>query len=211
TLRILAGADGTDITDRQRGGRLGARLGLRDDTIPASLGELDSLAADLTTRANALTTAATDLQGNAGTALFVPDPPAASGAAGSIAVNAALLSDPTLLAVSTSGAPGEGSAAAALAALPDQASVALGGKSAAAFLADGLARIGNSVARADVDQGVAQGVVDGLTGRRDAVSGVSLDEEGLEVMRNQKAFEAAARFMQVMDSVTSTAVAMFKS
>ena len=76
TLRILSGADGQDVTDRLRAGRLGGQLQVRDDEIVDRMADLDSFAADFATRANALTASAFDLQGAAGGALFVPDPPA---------------------------------------------------------------------------------------------------------------------------------------
>jgi flagellar hook-associated protein 1 FlgK len=205
-LLRLSGADGTDITDRLRGGKLGALLELRDDRLPARLGELDELAADLIERANALTTAASDLDGDPGQALFVPDPPPATGAARTIAVSAALLADPRLLAISADGAPGDGSVAIEISALATSGSARLGGRAPSAFLSEMLASIGGDVVQADVTSGVARGLVDSLLARREAVSGVSLDEEAVDLMRYQRAFEAAARFMQVLNEVSEIAV-----
>jgi flagellar hook-associated protein 1 FlgK len=167
---------------------------------------LDGLAADMTTRVNALTTAARDLNGNAGGPLFVPDPPGATGAAAAIAVNPELLRDPSRLAVSASGAAGDGSAAAAIAKLRDQTSAALGGKSPADFLADSLTRLGDDIVQTDVSLSVSKSLVDGLAQQRDSVSGVSLDEEAIQLMQYQRSFEAATKFIQVLDSVTQTAV-----
>jgi flagellar hook-associated protein 1 FlgK len=39
---------------------------------------------------------------------------------------------------------------------------------------------------------------------RDQVSGVSLDEEALHLMKFQRAYEANARFFQVIDSALTT-------
>ena len=206
TLRVLAGADGSDITDRMRGGRLGAHLKLRDEAITTQLSNLDALASDLTTRANALTASARDLNGNPGGPLFVPNPPGATGAAASIDVASALVQDPSKLAISLTGAAGDGSVASSIAGLKDTASSALGGKSPAAFLADGLAALGGQVAEADVANGVSKDMVNGLQARRDSVSGVSMDEEAVALIQNQKAFEAAARFLTVLQSITDTAI-----
>jgi flagellar hook-associated protein 1 FlgK len=41
-----------------------------------------------------------------------------------------------------------------------------------------------------------------LQNQRDAASGVSLDEEAINLMRYQKAFEASARFISVIDSLS---------
>jgi flagellar hook-associated protein 1 len=205
-LVVRSGGDGSDVTARLRGGRLGALLSLRDDSIPESEAMLNDLATDLTQRANALMATGRDLNGNPGIPLFVPDPPSASGAAGAIAVNPSLSGNPALLAVSATGAAGDGSIATSLAALRDQASATLGGKSPVAFLADALSRIGDDISQTDVSNGVSQSLVDGLTERRDSVSGVSLDEEAVNLITNQRAFEAATKFISIIDSITETAI-----
>jgi len=206
TLRILSGADGRDITDRLREGRLGGVLYLRDETIAGRLADLDLLATDLIGRANALTTGAFDLQGNAGGALFQPDPPAGPGVARNIAVDTALQQDPTLLAVSTSGAPGDGDVALQLAGLSDAPAAGLGGRSAAGFVGDLLSGLGDEIARTDVGEGVARSLVDNLSAQIDSVSGVSLDEEAVSLIEYQRSYEAAARFIQVLNSFTEIAV-----
>jgi flagellar hook-associated protein 1 FlgK len=53
-------------------------------------------------------------------------------------------------------------------------------------------------------------VVNGLLTQRDSVSGVSLDEEALELIKNQRSFEAAAHFLSVLDEITATAVNLFQ-
>lgn len=206
TLRILSGADRSDVTDRLRQGQIGARLYLRDDAITDAMNGLDQLAAELIVQANTLTTGAFDLQGNAGGPLFEPDPPTNPGSAGTIAVSAALLQDPALLAVSSTGAPGEGDVAALLAGLPEQSSAALNGRSPAAFFAEMLQTLGEDVVQTDVAESVSRSLVDNLTAQRDAVSGVSLDEEAVALMQYQRTYEATARFIQVLNSVTEVAV-----
>ena len=41
-----------------------------------------------------------------------------------------------------------------------------------------------------------------LQNQRDSFSGVSLDEEAINLMQYQKAYEATARYIAVMDAVT---------
>ena len=93
-----------------------------------------------------------------------------------------------------------------LAGLPDETSAALADRSATVFFADMLGTLGNDIVRADVSHDVATSLVESLRIQRDAVSGVSLDEEAVELIRNQRAFEAAARFVQVLNEVTEVAV-----
>jgi flagellar hook-associated protein 1 FlgK len=47
-----------------------------------------------------------------------------------------------------------------------------------------------------------------LQNQRDAASGVSLDEEAANLIRFQKAFEASARFIQVVNEMTDALVKM---
>jgi flagellar hook-associated protein 1 FlgK len=44
--------------------------------------------------------------------------------------------------------------------------------------------------------------------RRDAVSGVNLDEEALQLIKYQNAYAAAARFINVVNEVTEIAVTL---
>jgi flagellar hook-associated protein 1 FlgK len=191
-----------------RGGELGALLGIRDDQLVARMDDLDLLAGDLISRVNGLTTGATDLDGNAGGALFEPDPPPGSGAAGTIRVSAALLNDPRLLAISGTGAPGDGSIALQISELRESESAALGDRSPATFMADMLSGLGNQIVQTDVATTVAESLVENFSSRRDAISGVSLDEEAVELIRYQRAYEAAARFMQVLNEVTEVTLSI---
>jgi flagellar hook-associated protein 1 FlgK len=205
---IQISAGGVDLTGRLRQGELGALLGLRDDDLTARMADFDALAADLITRTNALTAGATDLYGNAGGPLFEPDPAPGSGAASSIRVASNVLSDPRLLAISASGAPGDGSIALQISELRETASAALGNKSPASFMADILTGVGSRIVQSDVAASVAEELVENLHARRDSISGVSLDEEAVELMRHQRAYEAAARFMQVLNEVTEITISV---
>jgi len=206
TTRIISGADGRDITDRTREGKLGALLYVRDETLAQELAGLDTFAGELIGRANSLTSGAFDLAGLAGGPLFQPDPPVGPGVAGSIAVDAALAQDPARLALSSTGAPGESDVAGLLAAIPTESLSGLGNLSPQQFLSDLQSVLGDEIVRVDVDEGVSRALVESLTAQRDAVSRVSLDEEAVALIENQRAYEAAARFIQVLNSVTEVAV-----
>jgi flagellar hook-associated protein 1 FlgK len=47
-----------------------------------------------------------------------------------------------------------------------------------------------------------------LSVQRDAASGVSLDEEAINLLQYQKAYEAAARFLKVADEMTQTILSL---
>src|SRR5207249_6318131 len=143
---VRAGAT-VDVTDRIRGGTLGGQLRLRDDLGAAYQSDLDRLASDLITRVNALHSAGVDGHGGAAGNLFTPTAPGASAAA-TIAVSAAILADPRLIAAGTTAASGDGSNALAIAGLEQQGSAALGGATSAGFLASLQTRLGNDSATA---------------------------------------------------------------
>ena len=53
---------------------------------------------------------------------------------------------------------------------------------------------------------VSAALVENFQARRESVSGVSLDEEALELMRFQRSYEAAVRFMNVLNELTEVAL-----
>jgi len=206
TTRILSGADGRDVTDRLREGRLGAVLHIRDDTIAQKLDDLNTLAVEIVSDVNAKTAAGFDLNGAPGSRLFQPIPPIGPHVAARIGIDPTVAQDPALLAISSTGAPGEGDIALQIAATPTDSLAGLGSLSPQEFLAQMQSRLGDEIVQTDVDEGVSRSLVEILVAQRDAVSAVSLDEEAVALIENQRAYEAAARFIQVLNSITEVAV-----
>ena len=54
-----------------------------------------------------------------------------------------------------------------------------------------------AIDRVDIQLGVTAGVAN----LRDSISGVSLDEEGVNIIRAQQAYEASARFISAVSDV----------
>jgi flagellar hook-associated protein 1 FlgK len=108
--------------------------------------------------------------------------------------------------VSNDGTPGDGSVALELSKLQQVASAQLGGATPSQYLSSLVSMLGSGVARADVDSAVSATMADGLRAQREAVGGVSLDEEAVELLRHQRAFEAAAQFIRVINEITEIAV-----
>jgi flagellar hook-associated protein 1 FlgK len=118
-------------------------------------------------------------------------------------VNPALLSDPCRLAASQTGAVGDGAVAAAIARLTDTPLASLGGQTVSAFYRN---LVGDLAARTNGTQNALTAFSETrrfLQDRRDAVSGVSIDEEMVDLMRFQQAYIAAARVLQVVDNLVS--------
>jgi flagellar hook-associated protein FlgK len=120
---------------------------------------------------------------------------------GSLAVRSDLLQDPRRLAISVTGMPGDALNFAAIAGLRDLRSNALNGRTFVEELADLTAESGLSVVDAENQMTQLQAFSDRLTADRDAVSGVDINEEMLQMMQTQRAYQAAARYLSTTDQM----------
>ncbi len=66
---------------------------------------------------------------------------------------------------------------------------------------ESVTHVGNAKARANLDASVADSNFVTIQGRRDEVSGVSLDEEFTNLIRFQKAYQASARMISIADKL----------
>jgi flagellar hook-associated protein 1 FlgK len=173
------------------GGRLGATADLLDVTLPAYAAGLSAVVTTLADEVNALHSTGYDVTGTTGRAFFSYT---TGDAARSLSV---AVGSPDELAAS--GLPGgvvDGSRADALAESGDAE--------------DGYTRLvtdfGVQVAtsqRLSTTQGLLTTQVDSA---RQQLSGVNLDEEMVTMLSAQRAYEAAARVMSVVDSVLDTLI-----
>jgi len=201
-LRIVS--QGSDITASITGGRIGGVLAARDQAAPAALADLDDLAAALRNALNAQHRAGFDLTGTAGGDLFVPFVPSGGSNARAAASFAVVLTDPAELAASSDGAPGNNDNLRALAALRDQALVS--GQTPLDFYAGLVFRVGNDVMNASSELEAEELILRQLANQRSAISGVSLDEEAVNLLRYQRAFEAAARVVTAVNELSEVAI-----
>jgi flagellar hook-associated protein 1 FlgK len=198
---ILAGPDAVDVTSSIAGGSLGGMLQARDQTLPGFANSLDSLAYAIGTQVNTENAAGLDGNGNPGGPLFTLTGIVA-GAAGAIAL---ATNDPASVAAA---APGEGatgnSNAIALAGLAGGAIVS--GQTPSSFYASFLAQIGTAVSSATADNAVQQAALTQLTSQRDAISGVSLDQEAANLTQYQRSYEAAAKVFSIVNQLLADAL-----
>lgn len=179
-------------------GRIGGLLDARDRVLGGTEARIDQLAYDLVSSVNTAHAAGQGLDGNSGRNLFV-QPTEIAGAARSMAVEAAVLSDERALATGASGAgPGDNTTARALAALRDARS-ANGGRTFTDESIDTLSSLGGELARVDSQLEGAQAHSDFLSNLRDARTGVSIEEEMSRLAEMQHAHTAAARFITAVD------------
>jgi flagellar hook-associated protein 1 FlgK len=197
---------GFDITSEVTSGTLGGLLYVRDSAVPSYLAALDRLAAQTATSVNALHTSGFDLNGAAGGAFFSYSTPplGTSGAAKAIQVDPAIVNDNSLIAAAGVALPGDNTIASQIAALRTTR-VLDGG---ASTLSDGwgnlVYEVGNDSQSAATARDTQTTITREIDALRDQVSGVSLDEEALNLMKFQRAYEANAKYFSAIDSMLDT-------
>jgi flagellar hook-associated protein 1 FlgK len=199
-------SEGVDVTPEFTGGQVGGLLQVRDTLVPKYQGQLDQFAYDLATTVNAVHVTGFGSGGGTNQNFFAP-PAGVAGAASSIAVDAAVAADSSLVAASSSGTAGDNGTAAALAALRN-ASPGPSGSSPADAWAQLVYRVGADSADATNSKTTRQQIVNQLGALRDAVSGVSSDEEAANLMKFQRAYEANARYFVTISQTLDALMAM---
>lgn len=116
-----------------------------------------------------------------------------------IGINEMLLENPARLAAATDRTSGDGTNAARLAALGNEPVAAIGNQSLVEFynLIVNNVAIKGAAAKADVEAHDA--VTTALSTQRESLSGVSLDEETIMLLKLERSFQGAARFTSVVD------------
>ncbi len=116
-----------------------------------------------------------------------------------ITVDAALLDDPSLLATSKDFTSGGNDSALAIVELENRAIDAFGGRSLREKWQSEVntLAVATGAARTRYESSVL--VRESLQAQNQAVSGVSIDEEAIDLMTLQRQFQAAARFITVID------------
>jgi flagellar hook-associated protein 1 FlgK len=194
-----------DITSEVTGGTIGGLLYVRDGAIPGYLASLDTLAAQTATSVNGLHTAGFDLTGAAGGSFFsyTAPPAGVSGAAGALRVDPAIVADNNRIAAAGTALPGDNATARALAALRSQRVL-----NGTATLHDGwgdiVYQVGSDVQTAKNARDTHETITREIDALRDQVSGVSLDEEALNLLKFQSAYEANAKFFTTINSLLDT-------
>ncbi len=196
-------SQGNDITSQITSGQLGGTIQARDQEIPGTQNQLNTLAASLANAVNGVQVAGFDLNGNAGTDLF--NPPAVSGAGAAASLSVAI-TNPSLIAASSDGTPGSNGNAEAMYALNSQPVV--DGQSPTDYYSGVVFDIGNDVSNATAEQSASSLVLQQLTDQRAAVSGVSLDEEAANMVQYQDAYSASAQVITTINDMMYAVIQM---
>lgn len=123
-----------------------------------------------------------------------------------IAVNQTLIDRPTLLAAAKNGNPGDNQTAMAIAALESTKLSSLNGTSLKDTYQAMINGVASSAAAAKTNAEATSTVQQTLDSQRQALSGVSMDEEAINMMKQQRAFQAASRVIAAVDEMLKTII-----
>ena len=201
-------AQGADITSSIDGGQLQGLINARDNSIPSAQSSLDNLAAGLISAVNQQQKDGYDLSGSPGADFFTPFTSTTGGGdAGAAATMTVALTNPDQIAASSDGTEGDNGNATSMANLQNASIVS--GQTAGDYYSNLIDEVGNDVSNATSEQEAVGLVLQQLTNQQSSISGVSLDEEAANLVLYQRAYEAAARVISVVDELTSTTINMF--
>lgn len=199
---VMENSTNISVNDVMMSGQIKGYLSVRDTDIGSRLSELDTFAHDLVTAANAIHRGNFNLNGVDNVDLFTPIGTVA-GAAFAIEVNEDLVGDPDLLAASSTatGIPGDGIGAQAMADL-ESATVAAGNTQTLSASVNRLfTNLGYSVREALESQDRQGQRFEQLQLLRESTSGVSIEEEMVQLSRYQRSFQAASKIIQTVDEM----------
>ncbi|MCD6225326.1 MAG: flagellar hook-associated protein FlgK [Deltaproteobacteria bacterium] len=195
----------TDITGNISGGKLKGWIETRDVAVPDYLARMDSLAASIMTEVNTLHQAGYDLNDDSGGIFF-------SGASAlDMSVDSALLADTDLIAAARFSGyltdpshPGDNRNALAIAELQNSILTDIDSSTFDDYYNSIVSDVGSSVKNAGMNYNHQASVTDQLANYRETVSGVSLDEEMVNLVKFQHAYDAAAKLISTVDELLAT-------
>jgi flagellar hook-associated protein 1 FlgK len=203
------GGAATNVTSFVTQGSLGGLREVRDTDIVQVQTNLDQFAFDLATAVNGVHSAGFGLDGVTGRPLFTTSATAV-GAARALTVNAAVAGQPDRLAAATlaSDLPGGNGTARLLANLASRPLGAAGVPPTERYGALS-GDVGTRMAVAESDLQLREDTVLQAANLHESSSGVSLDEEMINLSKFQRAFEASTRVLRVADELLDNLIKSF--
>lgn len=188
-------------------GELGGLLTQYNVTIPGYAASLDELGQSIMDSVNAVHSAGyglkarpTDPSAPTGTLFF------SSYGNGVLQVNAALEDDPSLIAASATGASGDNAQANRIASIFDAPTMQGGVVSHNQFYAAFAGKIGTDASDAAREETSQNLILTQIESQRSSFSGVSLDEEMTNMIKYQRAYDASAKLITVIDDMMNTII-----
>jgi flagellar hook-associated protein 1 FlgK len=215
TAHILD-SQGNDVTSQVDSGQLGGLLDVRNNVLGSILGDsqqagsLNQFASTLANTVNQLLesgTVSSSPGAASGTALFTYNSSDATLAAGSLALNPAITAA-QLAPVDASGtANGIANQLAGLASAGNTQGT-IGGMNLVQYLAQIASSVGQDNQTATTNQTTQQQVASQASSLRDSISGVSLDQQATSVLQFQRAYQASAQVLTILNEVLDATINM---
>lgn len=178
-------------------GELGGILQMVNDTIPRYSSDLDTLAATIITRVNAVH--------SAGQGLGDPPPTGndffAGTDAATISLSAAVTASMNNIAASSDGSPGDNAVARSIADIANESLLAGDTETISQFYNSLVSDVGASVQTASNAEQSQNLVMTQFQNQMNSISGVSIDEEMVNLLKFQKGFDAAAKVITAVNSM----------
>jgi flagellar hook-associated protein 1 FlgK len=128
--------------------------------------------------------------------------------AASMGVNSNIVANSNLIAAAQNGDPGDNTNALALAQVGTKAQTTLAGSSITDSYQTLIGGVTATTASAKTDATATSDVVNTLQAQRDSLSGVSIDEETINLMQQQRAYQGSARVVSTIDQMMTTLMAI---
>jgi flagellar hook-associated protein 1 len=201
-------SQGNDITPdlAKGGGELGGILTARDYDIPTAENALDQLAYTVASQLNTQNEAGSDLNGNAGTAIFnLPENATAADPTGSAAGVYVIMTDPALIAAAASGqGTSDNANATAMADLANKAIV--DGTTPTQYFSDFVTTLGSLVTEVSSDNTAQGASLTQLQNQIGSLSGVNLNDEAAQLETLEQSYQAASKLFTALDQVMVSAL-----
>lgn len=200
TISDVVFSDKTDdpITESITKGKLGALLEIRDETVPGYMNELDTLAANIVNEVNTIHQSGFDRYQNTGLNFFAP----VTGAA-YMQVNTEIAGDVNRIAASST-VMGDGEQALLLAELGEKGVLNGGLSTFSEYYTSIVGQIGQDVSDSNWSVTHQNNVMERLTNMRESVSGVSVDEEMVKLIKYQLGYNAAGKLVSIVEEMLDT-------
>lgn len=209
-------SQGNDITSQITSGQLGGLLDVRNNVLGSLLGNsqqagsLNQFASTLADTVNQILesgTVSTSAGAASGTALFTYDTSNPTNAAASLAVNSSITGSQLAPVDSSGNANGNANQLAGLGTAGSTQGL-IDGMNLVQFLAQMTSNIGQQNQTATTNQTTQQQIVSQATSLRDQVSGVNLDEQAVDVLQFQRAYQASAQVLTTLNEMADSLLNM---
>jgi flagellar hook-associated protein 1 FlgK len=201
SIQLVAAGARTDVTGLVSSGSVGGAIKAREGALKEAHQRLDRLAFEVAEKYNEVHAQGYGLDGEKDRMLFEPLD-SVVGAAEQFVVSSDVAGSPEKIGAASSNLmlPSDNRNALALSAL-SSAPFTTGGLSVTEALASLVGFAGSAIQNATQNESFATGALEQVQALRDDVSGVSTDEEMVNMMKYQRAYQASLKVIQVADEM----------